>query len=218
LYILTGANGAGKSSLLAVLSLLAPPSAGILNFAGQIVDWKWRQISGLRREVTLLHQSPYLSAGTVASNVAYGLELRKIRGAEQQRLVEEALVRVGLAGFGSRIARDLSGGEQRRVALARALAIKPRVLLLDEPFAGLDRKAAELLEEVVRSLSKTGITVILSTHDMCHSQHLGGEVIALEGGKLVPAHRNVIPEAFPAGLCCSMPLGMECMPDAVAGC
>jgi tungstate transport system ATP-binding protein len=172
-------------------------------------------MTDLRRTVTLLHQTPYLGSGTVAANVAYGLSLRGIRGAERHHLVDEALAMVGLAGFSGRIARTLSGGEQRRVALARALAIKPRVLILDEPFAGLDREAAELLEDVISSLPRAGTTVILSTHDARHPRRLGGEIIALEGGRVVEAYGSVIHLVPSLNL---VPVSDHRVPDTVAGC
>ena len=184
LYLLTGANGAGKSTLLSHLALLAPPTSGELLFGGEQVRWQNGALLPMRREVTLVHQSPYLFTGSVAANVAYGLKLRALPREEQKRRVDEALTQVGLDGFNNRRSRELSGGEAQRVALARALALRTRVLLLDEPLANVDRDSAELLAGVITSLPARGTTVIMTTHDPEHGERLGGERIHLLAGRL----------------------------------
>ena len=138
-----------------------------------------------RRKVTLLHQSPYLFEGTVHANVAFGLKARGIPGDERRRAVEKALDIVGLQGFGDRKARELSGGETQRVAMARALVLKPEVLLLDEPLANIDRETTGLLETVIASLPAQGTTVVMTTHNPDHPGRLNGETIFLEGGRVV---------------------------------
>ena len=185
LYALTGANGAGKSTLLNILAFLAPPTSGEIFYAGKRVDWKHGSVEECRRKVTLLHQSPYLFGGSVRDNVAFGLKVRGIRGEEQGRIVDRALADVGLQGFRDRKARELSGGEAQRVAMARALALAPEVLLLDEPLANIDRETAGLLETVIASLPARGTTVIMTTHDPDHPGRLNGESIVLEGGRHV---------------------------------
>jgi tungstate transport system ATP-binding protein len=185
LYTLTGANGSGKTTLLTLLALLAPPSAGELIFNGKPVRWTNAELLPLRRQVTLLHQSPYLFNGSVFSNVAFGLKMRGIRGEEKQRRVEKTLGLVGLSEFGNRRARELSGGECQRVAMARALALEPKVLLLDEPLANVDRATCDILEQVIVSLPDRGTTVIMTTHDPEHPNRLGGEQIHLVAGELV---------------------------------
>ncbi len=135
----------------------------------------------------LLHQSPYLFGGTVHDNVAFGLAARGIRGEERHRIVERALSAVSLRGFGGRKARQLSGGETQKVAMARALALSPEVLLLDEPLANIDRETSMLLESLIASLPARGTTVILVTHDPDHRRRLNGETIFLERGRIVPS-------------------------------
>ena len=186
LYTLIGANGAGKSTLLNILAFLSPPTAGEIFYAGKRVDWDHVSVEEPRRKVTLLHQSPYLFEGTVHSNVAFGLKARGIPGEERRRAVEKALDIVGLQGFGGRRARELSGGETQRVAMARALALKPEVLLLDEPLANIDRETTGLLETVIASLPGQGTTVVMTTHNPDHPGRLNGESIFLEGGRIVP--------------------------------
>jgi tungstate transport system ATP-binding protein len=185
LYTLTGANGAGKSTLLGILAFLTPPTTGEIFYAGERIDWK-RDIVRRRRNVTLLHQSPYLFGGTVFRNVAYGLSARGIAGDAALRAVDRALETVALEGFRDRDARELSGGEAQRVAMARALALEPEVLLLDEPLANIDRETAALLETVIASLPSRGTTVVMTTHDPDHPVRLSGESIVLDGGKVAP--------------------------------
>jgi tungstate transport system ATP-binding protein len=185
LYTLIGANGAGKSTLLNILAFLSPPTAGEIFYAGKRVDWNHASVVEPRRKVTLLHQSPYLFEGTVHANVAFGLKARGTPGEEQRRAVEKALDIVGLQEFGDRKARELSGGETQRVAMARALVLKPEVLLLDEPLANIDRETTGLLETVIASLPAQGTTVVMTTHNPDHPGRLNGETIFLEGGRVV---------------------------------
>ena len=184
LYTLTGANGSGKTTLLTLLAFLAPPSSGELRYGGEPVRWTNAALLSLRRQVTLLHQSPYLFNGSVFANVAFGLKMRGIRGEEKRRRVERSLEQVGLPGFGHRRARELSGGESQRVAMARALVLEPKVLLLDEPLANVDRATCEHLEQVIVSLPGNGTTVIMTTHDPEQPHRLGGKQIRLVTGKL----------------------------------
>lgn len=183
LYTLTGANGAGKSTLLNILAFLTAPTSGEIFYSGKRVEWARGPLEGLRKKVTLLHQSPYLFGESVRANVAFGLKTRGIRGEEQRRRTDEALDIVGLRGFRERKARELSGGEAQRVAMARALALGPEVLLLDEPLANIDRETAALLETVIVALPAQGTTVVMTTHDPAHSGRLNGEVILLERGR-----------------------------------
>ena len=188
LYTLTGANGAGKSTLLGILAFLTPPTTGEIFYAGERIDWKGDIVARRRRKVTLLHQSPYLFGGTVFRNVAYGLKARGIAGDAALRAATRALETVGLERFRERDARELSGGEAQRVAMARALALDPEVLLLDEPLANIDRETAILLETVIASLPSRGTTVVMTTHDPDHPTRLNGGSIVLERGKITPPH------------------------------
>lgn len=191
LYTLTGANGAGKSTLLSILAFLAPPTSGEIHYAGKRVAWDPGSMEEYRRKVTLLHQSPYLFGGTVYDNVAFGLKARRIHGDARERRVDKALDDVGLQGFRDRKARELSGGEAQRVAMARALVLEPEVLLLDEPLANIDRGTAGLLETVIASLPARGTTVVLITHDPEQPGRLNGESILLEEGKVATPHPPV---------------------------
>lgn len=190
LYILTGANGAGKSTLLSHLALLSPPAAGKIALDGETVLWSNGSLLRLRREVTLVHQSPYLFTGSVATNVAYGLKLRGVHGDSLKQRVEDALALVGLPGFGQRRSRELSGGEAQRVALARALALETKVLLLDEPLANVDRETSELMGKIISTLPARGTTVVMTTHDPEHLERMQGERIHLVAGRLDAPRAN----------------------------
>ena len=185
LYLLMGFNGSGKSTLLNILALLYPPDTGTVEFDGSPVLWKEPELSRLRRDLTLVHQSPYLFHGSVRANIAYGLKLRGIHGKSLDERIDWALEQAGLAGFAERKAQQLSGGEARRVALARALALKPRLLLLDEPLANLDKASADLLEKIIADLPSHGTTVVMSTHDQHLRDRLDSREIHLENGRIV---------------------------------
>jgi tungstate transport system ATP-binding protein len=187
LHVLVGPNGSGKSTLLGILAFLNKPDKGTVCFDGVKVNWTPKECDLLRQRVTLLHQNPYLFSGSVASNVAFGLAARGAEKAYARDVVRESLERVGLAGFESRTARKLSGGESRRVALARALACKPEVLLLDEPVAHVDRASAALFESLMVTLAVGGMTIVMSSHDERVGARLGARVIHLEEGRLEAA-------------------------------
>jgi tungstate transport system ATP-binding protein len=197
LYVLVGSNGSGKSTLLGILAFLNKPEQGTICFDGVPVNWTQKECALLRQRVTLLHQYPYMFSGSVASNVAYGLAARGAGKEYSQDVVLESLERVGLTGFESRTARRLSGGESRRVALARALACNPEVLLLDEPLANVDRASAALFESLVVSLAAGGVTVVISSHDERLGARLGAKMIYLEDGKLDRTSEQLPSTGFP---------------------
>jgi len=179
-----GANGAGKSTLLQLLALLQPAASGRLWFAGKEIQNNARTRHALRREISLVHQLPLMLRGSVAENISFGLKLRRLPRSERRHRTTWALQSVGLGGFEERVAQELSGGETRRVALARALALKPRVLLLDEPFAGLDQDQMRSFEVLLGSLQRRGQTIILTTHDVSLESRLEAPSIYLQDGRL----------------------------------
>jgi tungstate transport system ATP-binding protein len=184
LHILAGPNGSGKSTLLSILAFLMKPGHGEVAFAGTQVDWQRKQLANLRKRVTLLHQHSFLFSGSVSANVGFGPRARGMAKGDVQRAVGESLTMVGLEGFEARNARQLSGGEARRVALARALACQPEVLLLDEPMAHVDKESAQIIERLVVSLSGQGTTVIMSSHNEQLGQRTESRVIRLLDGKV----------------------------------
>lgn len=180
IYALTGPNGAGKTTLLRAMALLSKPLQGQVRVAGQAPG----NLTRARQMVTLVEQSPYLLKGSVYDNLAFGLKLRDIRGEEQRSRIKSALEMVGLADFAQRRANRLSAGEGQRLALARALALKPRVLLLDEPTSNIDNESLPAFEALLSRLPESGMTVIFSTHDRLQPERLGGISLRLENGRL----------------------------------
>ena len=160
---LVGPSGAGKSTLLRLLNRLADPDEGIVRYRGR--DVRDYDVLELRREVALVAQLPALLPGTVAENVSYGPALRG-QGCD----VERSLALAGLdRAFAERSAQQLSVGEQQRVMLARALALEPSVLLLDEPTAALDQRSRDAVEHTLLGLrARLSAALIIVTHD--HSQ------------------------------------------------
>jgi tungstate transport system ATP-binding protein len=183
-YTLYGPNGAGKSTLLDLLAFLSFPDRGELCFAGERARRDGRWLREKRKQVTLVHQSPFLFDATVFENVAFGLTVRGVVGRKQRERLFSALQEVGLAGFEKRRARGLSGGEAHRVALARALVLKPRVLLLDEPTTSVDAAHIRKLEHLFPLLTKSGMTVIMASHDEDLIQSMKGETLFISSGKL----------------------------------
>ena len=169
---LVGANGSGKSTLLRTLHGLLQPVAGSLQYDGNA-----RQ--------AMLFQRPYMLRASVQNNVALGLWLNGARWhlAKAQALL--ALERVGLADLARRNAKALSSGQQQRVALARAWALKPQVLLLDEPTSSLDPTAKREVERLMAEFAQSGMTLIFSSHNLGQVKRLASRVIYLEQGHLV---------------------------------
>lgn len=181
---LVGPNGAGKSTILLVLGLLHRPSAGEVYFQGVRVDGHRNPLS-LRRRLAMVFQAPLLLDMNVYDNVAAGLRLRRLPREEVRRRAEEALDLFGIRHLARRHARTLSGGEAQRVNLARAFALEPEVLLLDEPFAGLDTPTRQgLLRELKGILGRTGITAVMATHDYTELPLVADRVAVMAGGRL----------------------------------
>ena len=177
-----GPNGSGKSTLLRVAGLLERPTRGVVRFRGRPVDAAHSLAE--RRRMAMVFQHPLLADMTVAQNVALGL---KFRGARDERgaRVGRWLERLGIAPLRHRRARTLSAGQAQRVALARALVLEPDVLLLDEPFAGLDAPSrAELLPDLGAILRHDRVTTMLVTHDRGEAQTLGDRVAVLMAGHI----------------------------------
>ncbi len=175
--VLIGPNGSGKTTLLRVASGLLAPTSGR-------VTWDSLERVPAHRNA-ILFQRPAMLRRSAAANIAYALASVGVPRAERPRRIEELLSLVRLHGFASRPARSLSGGEQQRLALARALARDPAVLFLDEPSASLDPAAAKSIEDVVRAVAANGVKVVMSTHDLGQARRLAGEIVLLHRGQIV---------------------------------
>jgi tungstate transport system ATP-binding protein len=180
-----GPNGAGKTTLLLVLGGLEKPSRGEIFYQGRRIGTE-RERLNFRRRLSVVFQEPLLFDGTVYDNVAMGLRFRRLPEREVRRRVEDWLGRLGIEHLASRRARSLSGGEAQRVCLARALTLKPELLLLDEPFASLDPPSrSALLDELGTILGGTGITAVFVTHDFRELPYLAHRVAAIWEGHIL---------------------------------
>ncbi|MHB8780763.1 MAG: ABC transporter ATP-binding protein [Candidatus Geothermincolia bacterium] len=182
-----GPNGAGKSTLLRILNLLERPRAGEITF------WDGTALSdmtrGRRRELALdmamVFQDPLLFSRSVRSNVAYGLRARGIEAGERRRRVDEMLERMGIDELAERNALELSGGEAQQVSLARALVLRPRILLMDEPFASLDLPSRlAMRNEILGIIRDMGVTALYVSHDHHEVLEMADRIAVLREGSL----------------------------------
>ena len=170
LYVLHGPNGAGKSTLLRIMAGLIVPARG--------------RVVRNHAPVTLVHQQPYLFRGSVRRNVSFGLHARRIPRGECARLVDNALRSVGLELLAERSARTLSGGEQQRAALARALVLRPSVLLLDEPTANLDVEGQQVLRSLLHQFRSEGDPTIVWATPVLPADGLGDRLLRITAGAI----------------------------------
>jgi len=175
--VLIGPNGAGKTTLLRVVMGLIRPSRGL-------VTWGEREASPPTRRSIMFQRSAMLRR-SAAGNIRYALAAAKVPRVRREQRVAELIADVGLTGLERRPARRLSGGEQQRLALARALAREPAMLLLDEPTANLDPAATKAIEDIVRTVTARSVKVVMSTHDLGQAKRIGGEVVLLHRGRLI---------------------------------
>jgi tungstate transport system ATP-binding protein len=175
--ILIGPNGSGKTTLLHA-------AMGLIPLASGSVTWGGRENAPPDRRA-IMFQRPAMLRRTAAGNIRYALAAAGVpRPARNQRMAE-LLALVGLAGLEHRPARRLSGGEQQRLALARALARDPALIMLDEPTASLDPAATKAIEDIVRTIAERGVKVVMSTHDLGQAKRLAGDVMLLHRGRLI---------------------------------
>jgi tungstate transport system ATP-binding protein len=189
---LMGPNGAGKSLTLRLLAGLIRPSSGQIRFAGAPPS---------QRDLALVFQKPVLLRRSVRANLDHALRTYGVPRHARPERIARLLDMIALDGFGASPARRLSGGEQQRLAMARALAAEPRFLLLDEPTASLDPQATAAIEALIRQAVGGGVKVVLVTHDRGQAARLAGDVLFLNRGRLA--------EAAPAGRFFEAPASRE---------
>ena len=175
--LLIGANGAGKSVLLRLLHGLLKPSAGR-------VFWAMPPEHAARRQA-MVFQRPVLLRRSVLANTLYPMALAGVVREDRDARAEEALALVGLADRAADPARKLSVGQQQRLALARAAALQPELLFLDEPSASLDPAATRAVEEIVLTLAQRGTKIVMTTHDLAQARRLAGDVVFLHRGSVL---------------------------------
>ena len=178
-----GPNGAGKTVLLRMLAGLQAPDGGVIRWNGD-----GRPAEG----IAMVFQHPVLLRSSVLHNAGLGLSPFKLARGEARRRTMQVLERVGLAHRAEDSARLLSGGERQRLALARAWAMRPKLLLLDEPTAALDPSATEAVERIVREIRTDGTRILMTTHNLGQAMRISDDVVFMDGGSVIeraPASR-----------------------------
>ena len=180
---LLGPNGSGKTTLLKILAFLEKPESGEVKFQGETVTDK--NAERMRLQSVMVFQKTLLFSTSVYNNIAYGLKMRKLPQSTIKEEVKKALRLVKLEGFEKRSAKKLSGGEQQRIALARALVLKTKLLLLDEPTANLDPKNAQIMEEAIATINRElRTTIVMATHNMFQAKTLPHRIALINDGKI----------------------------------
>ena len=173
--VILGANGAGKSVLMRLMHGLLAPTIGTITWARD----------NPQRKQAMVFQRPVMLRRSALANLEYGLGLAGVPGAERRALALAALERVGLTHLAHRSARVVSGGEQQRLALARAWALRPQVLFLDEPTANLDPSATREIESEIAAVHADGVKIVMTTHNLGQARRLGDEILFLHQGRLL---------------------------------
>jgi tungstate transport system ATP-binding protein len=175
--IVLGPNGAGKTLLLKLCH-------GLLEATSGVIAWSGMSRAEAQQHQAMVFQRPVMLRRSVAANVAYALSLRRVPRAERTERIKAVLKRAGLHRFADQPARVLSFGEQQRLALARAWALRPQVLFLDEPTASLDPAATCAVEDIVVAIHDSGTKIVMSTHDLAQARRIGGDVLFMHRGRL----------------------------------
>ncbi len=194
IYALLGPNGAGKTTLLNILGFLDAPTSGQIHYRSQPVRFTEARLQVLRKEVVMVDQHPILFSTSVFKNLEFGLKIRKIGKKERERIIEESLDMVDMRSFIQAQAHRLSGGETQRVALARGLALSPKVFLCDEPTSSVDAENQTTIIKLLRRINEDmKITVIFTTHDRSQAADIANHLLLLDNGRLVPAaYENIL--------------------------
>lgn len=184
---LLGKNGAGKSTLFLHFNGILRPDKGEIIIDGEKLKYDKKSLIKFRQKVGLVFQNPddQIFAPSVEEDVAFGPLNLKLPMEEVQKRVYEALERVGMAGFEKKAPHHLSGGQKKRVAIAGILAMKPEIMVFDEPTAGLDPKGASKIINLLKELNEQGITIIISTHDVDLVPQYANRVYVLHEGEII---------------------------------
>ena len=174
--VLLGPNGSGKSTLIRIAMGLLQPTSGRVTWGGRGADGGQR--------LAMVFQRPVMLRRSVMANIDYALKSGRPKAGGSDSRAADLLRRVGLEGLGHRPARRLSGGEQQRLALARALARDPEVLFLAEPTASLDPASTKAVEDIVRSTALSGVKIVMASHDLGQARRLAGDVVFLVRGRV----------------------------------
>ena len=174
--VIMGPNGAGKSLLLRLLHGLISPASGIIKWGGNPMN------DAIRRRQAMVFQRPVMLRRSVAANIDFAIKLRGVASHNQR---QQALSAVDLANKADQPAKSLSGGEQQRLALARALTTDPAILFLDEPTANLDPASTATIEKIMRAAHEDGTKIVLVSHDLGQARRLAHEIIFMHRGRII---------------------------------
>ena len=185
--VVIGPSGSGKSTLCRAINRLEPINSGTITFDGRPLPAEGKSLARLRSEVGMVFQSFNLFAHkTILQNVMLGpLKVRKEKPAAVRQRAMSLLDRVGIASQADKYPAQLSGGQQQRVAIARALAMQPKALLFDEPTSALDPEMVGEVLDVMTSLAREGMTMVVVTHEMGFARHAANRVVFMADGQLV---------------------------------
>jgi len=176
---ITGSNGSGKSTLLNIISYIDDNFSGKVKYNG--MDFS----KEVAKNITYVFQKPYLLRRSVYDNIVYPLKLRKVDNKSQTKYANDIMKRLEIEDLSNKRGQQLSGGESQKVALARALVFKPKLLLLDEPTSNIDSESVKIMErEIVNFNKETSGTVLIVTHNLEQAQRICDEVISLDSGKV----------------------------------
>lgn len=178
--LVLGPNGAGKSLLLRLCHGLIAPTQGKVIWQGAAAQTG----QNLRFGQAMVFQKPVLLRRSVLANAEFPLKLRGLEAGARRRKAMDMLGRVGLAAMAERPARVLSGGEQQRLALARAWSLEPQILFLDEPSAALDPGATRQVEGIISGIAASGTKIVMTTHDLGQARRLAGDIVFLHRGRV----------------------------------
>jgi tungstate transport system ATP-binding protein len=182
IYVLTGTNGCGKSTFFRICTLIELPDSGDITYFsnGKMLQKDLE----LKRRITLLLPKIGVFNTTVFKNVAYGLRIRGIKRDEAEEKINKVLEFVMLSHKKNQNALTLSSGETQRLGIARALAIEPEILFLDEPTASIDPKNTEIIEDIIRGIKREKRIVVVTTHDMAQAERLADFMITMKDGQI----------------------------------
>lgn len=186
---LLGPNGSGKTTLLNILSQVDVDYQGQVFYRGQKVVKQELNVLKLRRRFSVIWQNPYLYKGSAASNIGLPLHLRNENNGNVQQKVEKLAADLNISHLLKKKSSELSGGEQQKVSIARALITEPEVLFIDEPHTSLDYESSRFFNNLFTDLVNEGITILLITHDLYQIENMADYIILLKEGKVVESNQ-----------------------------
>ena len=182
-----GPNGAGKSTLFSHFNGLSEPTSGHVEIEGEKIIFERDELLKVRQKVGIVFQDPndQLFAPTVKEDVAFGPMNLGLDYEEVERRIKEALEMVGMTGFEEKTPHHLSGGQQKRVAIAGIIAMRPDIMILDEPTAGLDPEGVDKVLNILNNLNKEGMSIVISSHDIEMVNHFADKIFVLYDGEII---------------------------------